>query len=322
MGHQLDLRGITVPIVTPVLRTGVVDVVGMHRLVAYLLEGGVHGIWVLGATGDFDGLTDGERDRAIEAVVSAAGGRVPVFAGCIEPSPARSAERARRAEALGADAVFATTPGFAPVTQTEVISHFRALKAATSLPVVAYNAFYATQTPLPIVTVRTLAAEGTLAGLKDSSDFGDFRQLVVALSDLEDFAIVTGIQFLADAALLMGARGCIPPLANIVPGWFVELYDSAQRGDWVHAAEVQNRIAAFNAVVRGWAQGASVFGAFFGVAMTALDLLGVVDDAVIPDPYPAPTAAQREAVRRQLQAYGVLAADAAVAGSGEEAYTR
>jgi 4-hydroxy-tetrahydrodipicolinate synthase len=306
MTSALDLQGIVVPIVTPVQRSGAVDVTGLKRLVAYTLNAGVHGIWVLGATGDFSGLTDFERDSAIEAVVEAVAGRVPVLAGCIEQSPARCVERARRAEVLGADAVFATTPGFAPVSQAEVLTHFRMLKAATSLPVVAYNAQYATQTPLPIATIRTLAKEGTLAGLKDSADFGDFRQLVVALSDLEDFPIVTGIQFLADCALLMGARGCIPPLGNVVPQWFVEVYDSAKRGDWSHAAEVQNRIAAFNVVVREWAPGASVFGAFFGMAMVALNLLGVLDEAVVVDPYPAPTASQAAIVREHLHSFGLL----------------
>jgi len=306
MSPPLDLHGIVVPIVTPVRRDGTVDVPGLKRLVAYTLNAGVHGIWVLGATGDFDGLTDHERDRAIEAVVEAVGRKVPVLAGCIEESPARSIERARRAEALGADAVFATTPGFAPVSQAEVLTHFRRLKAGTSLPVVAYNAFYATQTPLPIATIRTLAEEGTLAGLKDSADFGDFRQLVVALSDLKDFPIVTGIQFLADSALLMGARGCIPPLGNVVPQWFVEVYDSARRGDWSHAAEAQNRIAAFNAVVRNWAPGASVFGAFFGMAMVALNLLNVLEDVVVADPYPAPTASQKAAVLENLRAFGLM----------------
>jgi 4-hydroxy-tetrahydrodipicolinate synthase len=270
---------------------------------------------VLGATGDFDGLTDHERDRAIEAVVETVRGRVPVLAGCIEQSPARSIERARRAEALGADAVFATAPGFAPVSQIEVLTHFRRLKAGTSLPVVAYNAFYATQTPLPLATIRTLAEEGTLAGLKDSADFGDFRQLVVALSDLKDFPIVTGTQFLADCALLMGARGCIPPLGNVVPQWFVDVYDSARRGDWAHASDVQNRIAAFNAVVRNWAPGASVFGAFFGMAMVALNLLDVLEDVVVADPYPAPTASQRAAALESLRDFGLISPPAAAVTS-------
>ena len=127
-------------------------------------------------------------------------GEVPVLIGCIDTSPDRCIERGKAGKSSGADGIFATTPIYDKVTQVEVLAHFRRIHECIDLPLVAYDASYATQTPMEIATVVELAEEGTLVGIKDSADFSDFPHLIAQLRHLPEFSVLTGHTCLADAA--------------------------------------------------------------------------------------------------------------------------
>ncbi|MCI0887168.1 MAG: dihydrodipicolinate synthase family protein, partial [Chloroflexi bacterium] len=74
-----EIKGVIVPILTPLKSDESVDVPSLRRLTNYLVDNGVHGIWVSGTTGEFANLTDKERLISIEAVVNEVAGRVPVI---------------------------------------------------------------------------------------------------------------------------------------------------------------------------------------------------------------------------------------------------
>ena len=74
-----EIKGVIVPILTPLNDDETVDVPSLRRLVNYLLDNGVHGIWVSGTTGEFGNLTDKQRLVSIEAVVDEVAGRVPII---------------------------------------------------------------------------------------------------------------------------------------------------------------------------------------------------------------------------------------------------
>ncbi len=173
--------GIIPPLVTPLTAEGEVDVASLKRLTRYTVDGGVDGLWVLGATGQFHTLTERQRSVVTDTVIQEVNGQVPVLIGCIDSGSERCIERAKMAKASGADAIFATTPIYDKVTQVEVFTHFRRIRESVDIPMLAYDASYATQTPMEIATVVELAEEGTLVGIKDSADFSDFPHLLAQL---------------------------------------------------------------------------------------------------------------------------------------------
>jgi 4-hydroxy-tetrahydrodipicolinate synthase len=307
--NNFDLRGICVPMITPLTRDGEIDVLSLKRLVRFLLDGGVDGLWVLGATGQFYTLTERQRDVVTDTTIEEANGQVPILVGCIDSSPDRSIERGRRAKASGADGIFATAPIFDSVTQVELFAHFRQIRESVDLPLVAYNALYATQTPFETDTVVRLAEEGTLAGIKDSADFPEFRRLLVELQHLPEFRIVTGHTYLADAAFMMGAVGCVPVLGNLIPATYANIRRAADEGDWAAARRYQDEAVILDRIVRRWEPRVSIFGNFFGAAKTVLRLLGVIDCANPGHPYPWPTAEQEDRVRAELLRLGLLNAE-------------
>jgi len=298
-------RGIIPPLITPLTPDGDVDVPSLKRLTRYTVDGGVDGLWVLGATGQFHTLTERQRDVVTDTVIQEVNGKVPVLIGCIDTSPARCIERGKRAKASGADGIFATAPIYDMVTQVEVLAHFRRIRECIDLPLVAYNAFYATQTRFEIETVVQMAEEGTLVAIKDSADVAEFRHLLVELRHLPEFSVLTGHTCLVDAALMMGAAGGVPTLGNLIPATYAKIRAAAERGDWVSARKDQDEAVLLHNIERCW-EPVSICGKLFGSAKTILRLLGVIDCSNPGRPYPCPTPEQEDRVRAELERLGML----------------
>ena len=177
------LTGIVPPLVTPLTRSGEVDVDSIGSLVEHLVGAGVHGLFALGSSGETALLTDAMRLTAARAVVEAAAGRVPVAVGAIEMTTLRAIESARAATDLGASAVVVTAPFYTRTHPLEIADHFRRIAAAVQTPVYAYDIPVAVHTKLDHRMVLDLAADGVIAGLKDSS--GDDVGLIARDSMIE-----------------------------------------------------------------------------------------------------------------------------------------
>ena len=164
------ISGIVPPICTPFTADLEVDVSSLERLIAFLIEEGVTGLFFLGSSGETAFLTDAQRDRVVEVAVKTVAGQVPVLAGVIDMTTSRMIDHAARAMSLGADAIVATAPFYAQVTEApEVERHFRALKAACGAPLLAYDIPVAVHSKLRAAQLLTLAADHVIDGLKDSS---------------------------------------------------------------------------------------------------------------------------------------------------------
>lgn len=304
---NVSFRGIIPPLITPLTPDGDVDRASLKQLTRYTVDGGVDALWVLGATGQFHSLTEKQRDVVTDTVIEEVNGKVPVLVGSIAESPERSIERGKRAKASGADAVFATTPIYDKVTQVEVFAHFRRIHEGVDIPLLAYDASYATQTPMEIATVVQLAEEGTLVGIKDSADFSDFPHLLAQLRHLPDFTVLTGHTCLADAAFLLGAAGCVPTLGNLIPSTYAKIQAAAKKGDWAKASAAQKEAVKLHNIQRCWQPASiSIVAKSLGLCKTVLKLLGVISCSNPGLPYPSPTPEQEERVRVELERLGIL----------------
>lgn len=155
--------------------------------------------------------------------------------------------------AAGADAVVVTAPFYTRTHPAEIARHFRLIAAASPVPVVAYDIPVAVHTKLPVDVVLGLAADGVLAGLKDSSgDLGAFREVVTGArtrSDITGFSVLTGSELVVDSALALGADGAVPGLANVDPHGYVRLDRLCRGGDFERARAEQERLCALFGLV-------------------------------------------------------------------------
>ncbi|MGJ9402086.1 dihydrodipicolinate synthase family protein [Arthrobacter sp. KK5.5] len=301
-------HGVIPPVVTPRNADGALDLPGVEAVVEHLVSGGVHGLFPLGSSGETPYLTNRERREVLAAVVSANAGRVPLLVGANDQTTARTVEEAKLVAERGADAVVITTPYYAIFDRAEVVRHFRAVRAAVDLPVFAYDIPVRTHFKLDPALLAELAAEGTIAGVKDSSgnDIA-FRQLRLLTQDIEGFALFSGHEVVCDAAMLSGATGLVPGLANVDPAGYRRLYDAAVAGNWETARKEQDRLAELFRIVdvpdsARVSGGAGGLGAF----KTALVQLGVFPSNRMSEPMESLNDAEASAIRGILDTAGLL----------------
>ncbi|MYS39346.1 4-hydroxy-tetrahydrodipicolinate synthase [Streptomyces sp. KhCrAH-43] len=299
--------GVIPPVVTPLTADGELDLPSLERVVGHLVDGGATSLFALGSSGETAYLTSVQQDRVIEAVVAAAGGQVPVLAGAIETTTNRAVERARRAAELGADAVVVTAPFYTRTDATETDRHFRDVAAALDLPVLAYDVPVCVHSKLDPELLLPLAADGVLAGVKDSSgDDGSFRRLAIGARELPEFSVLTGHELVVDAMMLGGADGSVPGLGNVDPHGYARLHEAAVRGDWTAARAEQDRLVALFDIVRAARPGtASATAAGLGAFKTALMLRGVISTNVMSPPMRRLDAEETAAVAACLERAGL-----------------
>lgn len=307
MTEQLTLQGIIPPLVTPLHPDGTIDTLSLRRLVTHLVDAGVHGLFPLGSTGECSQLNDDQRRIVLETVTDAAAGRVPVLAGILSSSTQRTIAQGRIARDYGVQGFVVTAPYYYTHTQTEILAHFRTVRDAVGLPVIAYNIPSMVKVGLDKATIRTLAEEGTIAALKDTSpDLSATRAIMLACRDIEGFDILTGLEFVTDLALEMGAQGAVPGLANVAPWDYVAIYDAIRAGDLARARYHQERMVALFDICYQGAPQASHSASALGGFKAALVSLGVIaHDTLAPPMSPIPPGSHAR-VRAILETLGLV----------------
>ena len=237
----LEVRGIIPAMVTPLNKNEELDENGLRKLVSYLIDSGVHGVFVCGSQGESFALEKEEKKRAIKVTVDEANGRVPVYAGTGDITTKSVIELSRYSEDVGADAVSVVSPFFIRPTQDELYQHYEDVAEAVGIPVLLYNNPGRTGVDLNAPTVARLAEIENIVGIKDSS--GDLTITAEYIRSCpEDFAVIAGRDSLILATLVYGGKGAIAATANAVPKLVVGIYESFIRGDIEKARELQFKL--------------------------------------------------------------------------------
>jgi len=218
--------------ITPLLGQDQLDHAGLERLVEHILNGGVHGLFVLGTTGEAPSLGGRLRREVVERVTKQVAGRVPVLVGVTDTAYTDTLALAGFAADCGADAVVLAPPYYFPNSQPEVLGYFQHVVPRLPLPVFLYNIPTHTKTPLEIRAVRALAGERNIAGIKDSSgDMAYFHELLAVAENRMNWPVLSGREELLGEAVLLGGHGGVCGGANLFPRLYVDLYRSATEGD-------------------------------------------------------------------------------------------
>ena len=238
----MRLEGVLPPIPTP-LADDRVDEAAMRANVARWMETRIRGVVVLGSNGEAPLLDEDESDAAI----AAAREQVPrdrlCLAGTGRESTVAAVRAARRAAALGADAVLVRTPAYfrTQLTAAALTDHYTAVADAAPVPVILYNFTALTGVTLPVESVARLAEHPNIVGMKESgSDLRFVSALIDATPDA--FAVMAGSAPVFYAGLLVGAAGGILALASAVPDLCVEVYDLVREGRFDEARAAQRRL--------------------------------------------------------------------------------
>ena len=307
MSSNVPFSGVVPPVVTPDTPDHQLDVVSFERFINRLIEAGVDGLFFLGSSGEVVFATDERRDQIVFEAVRIVDHRVPVLVGIIDTETERVLEHGRRALALGADALVATAPFYALGGPADVEEHFRILHQELDAPLFAYDIPVCVHTKLPWKMLARLGAEGVLAGVKDSSgDDVSFRYLVQENEkNGHPLTLLTGHEIVVDGALLSGADGSVPGLANVAPEGYVRMWKAAQEGNWAEVKREQDRLNEISHIF-DVTTGVQGYGAGVGAFKCALNLMGIFDSDQMPRPVKPLDGQNREAIKQVLIANGLL----------------
>jgi len=235
-----DLKGVIPPIVTPVDENENIDEKGLIRVIDHVLDGGVHGVFVMGSNGEFYAMDEENQRRAIEITVNHVAGRVPVYAGVGEITTKACIRLVKQAEKAGADAVTLLTPMFIKLTDEELYEHFRRIAESTTIPVLLYNNPGKTANNISAKLVRRLAQVENIIGIKNTSlDFSQTIQFIEATRGIENFKVLAGSDYYIYATLAYGGAGCVAGTANVAPGLVADIYEKYMKGDLEGAMKAQ-----------------------------------------------------------------------------------
>ncbi|MFC3703581.1 dihydrodipicolinate synthase family protein [Devosia honganensis] len=299
--------GVVPPVVTPLNEDFSVDYASFTRVLENLIGAGVHGLFVLGSTSEVIFHDAPTRKAITEHAIKIANGRVPVLVGVIDPTTDRVIDHSLTAKAAGADGVVVTAPFYTRTNQAETIDHFRYIKDAVDLPIIAYDIPVCVGLKLERKTTVTLAREGAIVGLKDSSgDDGNLRYVLADMAEDKQFFGMTGSEIVVDSVLAMGAHGVVPGLGNVDPHGYVKLWNLVQAGDLAAARAEQERLCKLFEIVWISTGRTSAGSAGVGAFKTAMRSLGIIATNTMARPQRALNDEETGKVDAILKSVGLL----------------
>jgi 4-hydroxy-tetrahydrodipicolinate synthase len=279
--------------VTPLSDRDTLDTAALPRLIEHVLSGGVHGLFILGTTGEGPSLSYSLRQEMIERACELVAGRVPVLVGVTDTSLADSLALAEWARDCGAAGVVAAPPPYMPLEQRDAARYFQRLSERSPLPVMMYNMPQCVKTNLAVETVAACSKLPNIAGIKDSAgDLALFAKLAEIKKLRADWSVLIGPEHLLGEAVRLGGDGGVCGGANLAPRLFVELFEAAAHSDAARAESLQRQVERLGAIYRL----ASGFSAVLRGTKLALSVAGLCEN-ILADPY-SPFG---EAERRQIE---------------------
>ena len=303
---EKQIRGVVVPIMTPLTPDEEVDVTSLRRLVNYLIDNGVHGIWAAGTNGEFAALTDEQQVLCIQTIADEVSGRVPVIGNISSASSRIAAVIGLAVQESGLDGVAATPPYYYANAQDELLEHFRYIKGRVGLPLWVYNIPVTVKTTVEPPTIAQLAAEGTVVGVKDSSHAGEKLAHLNVLCEQGDIQLYRfiGSMYRITTARAVGAHGVIPGLANLVPGIASRAWEAGESGDQEAARGYNLRLIAATGIMR-LANGGSQQAAGISGIKSALKVMGIIKHDTVTRPFRPLTDEEKEPVPSLLRELGL-----------------
>ncbi|WP_263368126.1 4-hydroxy-tetrahydrodipicolinate synthase [Edaphobacter bradus] len=237
----MDLMGCGTALVTPFGRDGSVDANSLRALVNWQIESGIDFLIPCGTTGEAATLSEAEWLQVVETVVEAAGGRVPVFAGCTHNATHEAVVRAKRvARVPRLTGILTANPYYNKPGQEGQYQHFKAIAEAVELPVLLYNIPGRTGANLEPATVLRLAELKNVIGVKESS--GNIAQITELITTApQGFKVLAGDDSMALPVLGLGGAGLVSVASNAIPAQMSQMVHAALDNDWVTARKFNRK---------------------------------------------------------------------------------
>ena len=233
-------RGCGTALVTPFAKDGSLDEVTLRKLVRRQIEAGIDFLVPCGTTGESPTLTHKEHLRVCEITVEEAAGKTPVLGGAGGYSTHEVVELAKELKQLGVDGLLSVTPYYNKPNPEGLYQHYKAIAAATPLPIIVYSIQGRTGINIEPATLKRLAEIETIVGVKEAS--GNIGQMAAIAHLLpENFALLCGDDAITIPVISLGGHGVISVVSNEIPAEMTKLTQLALSGDYAGARAIQRK---------------------------------------------------------------------------------
>ncbi|MCI5916949.1 MAG: 4-hydroxy-tetrahydrodipicolinate synthase [Bacteroidales bacterium] len=238
---QNIFKGLGIALVTPFTQEGEVDYTALSRLVDYQLANGADFLCILATTGETPTLTAEEKAKIKQMVIEKAGDKVPVLMGCGGNNTAEVVRELKEADFAGIDGILSVCPYYNKPSQEGLYQHFKAIAAASPLPVVLYNVPGRTGVNLKAETTVRLAKDcPNIVAIKEAS--GSLEQVDEIIKNKPDsFDVISGDDALTFPMIACGAAGVISVIGNALPKEFSRMIRLEMKGEIDAARKIHHR---------------------------------------------------------------------------------
>jgi 4-hydroxy-tetrahydrodipicolinate synthase len=284
--------------VTPFKSNEDLDVDALKSNIDFYVENGIHGLVVGGSTGEFATLSQEEHKRIISAAVDQVNGRVPLLAGTAHCATRYTIEMSKYAEDAGVDGLLIVPPYYSKPNDTEIYDHYAAIACAVNVPIMIYNNPFTSKVDLKPELIEKLSKLPNVTHVKESSSDVTRIWKIRKLTN-DKLTIFCGADNLAFESFVMGAKGWICVIANLLPKECASLYKLAvlQR-DNERASKLYSELLPLCNLFEDT-------GMFAGLSKAGLDILGKTGREP-RKPMRAPSQSEVDQLRLILRDFGKL----------------
>ena len=234
-------KGLGIALITPFNEDGSVDYPTLSKLVEYQLKNGADFLCILATTGETPCLTAEEKKQIKDTIVSTVHGRVPILMGCGGNNTAAIVEELKTGDFSGIDGVLSICPYYNKPSQEGLYQHFKAISAATKLPIVLYNVPGRTGVNMTAATTVRLARDcKNIVAIKEAS--GNLEQVDEIIKNKpSSFDVISGDDALTFPMISCGAVGVISVIGNALPKEFSKMIRLEFKGEYEAARKIHHR---------------------------------------------------------------------------------
>jgi len=235
---QSKLRGTGVALITPFTKSGDVDYNGLEKLIEHCIKGGVEYLVSLGTTGESVTLSAEEKLDVLNFTIEKGAKRVPVVAGFGGNNTHYLLKEIESYHFKGVDAVLSVSPAYNKPTQEGIFQHYKAVAAASPVPVLLYNVPGRTSSNMKAETTLRLANEvENIIGIKEAS--GDFSQCMqIVKNKPKKFLVISGDDNITLGLAAYGFDGVISVVGQAFPNTFSEMVRHCLKDDFAGARKL------------------------------------------------------------------------------------
>ena len=234
-------KGLGIALITPFNEDGSVDYPTLSKLVEYQLKNGADFLCILATTGETPCLTADEKKQIKDTIVSTVHGRVPILMGCGGNNTAAIVEELKTGDFSGIDGVLSICPYYNKPSQEGLYQHFKAISAATKLPIVLYNVPGRTGVNMTAATTVRLARDcKNIVAIKEAS--GNLEQVDEIIKNTpSSLDVISGDDALTFPMISCGAVGVISVIGNALPKEFSKMIRLEFKGEYEAARKIHHR---------------------------------------------------------------------------------